>query len=85
MVRISMVILLGRWLDLYLMVLPPLAGDQPACGWPELGGLLLVTGIGMLFLSGGLRVVSAAEISAVSIPRVSRLPNGPLSPGTHRR
>jgi hypothetical protein len=59
MVRISLVILAGRWLDLYLMVLPPLSGDQPACGFAELGGLLLVAGLGTLFLTGGLKASEA--------------------------
>ncbi len=50
MVRISMVIMIGRWLDLYIMLLPPLAGDKPTCGWPEIGGLLLGIGVVILYL-----------------------------------
>ena len=61
MVRISLVILAGRWLDLYLMVLPPLSGDQPACGFAELGGLLLVAGLVTLFLTGGLKASEAGR------------------------
>ena len=45
MVRISRVILAGRWLDLYLMILLLLSGEHPACGFAELGGLLLVAGL----------------------------------------
>ncbi len=41
MARVSVMILVGRWLDLYLMVLPALGGARAAYGVPELGGLLL--------------------------------------------
>lgn len=68
MVRISLVVLAGRWLDLYLMVLPPLVGDQPACGWPELGGLLLVVGLVTLFLTGDLRPTEAGRAEPYGEP-----------------
>jgi len=60
MVRISLVILAGRWLDLYLMILPPLSGPYPACGLAELGGLLLVSGLLLRFVTTGPCPVSAA-------------------------
>ncbi|NLY00099.1 MAG: hypothetical protein GXY83_28705 [Rhodopirellula sp.] len=60
MVRISLVILAGRWLDLYLMILPPLAGTYPAYGFAELGGLLLVAGLLLRFVTAGPCQVSAA-------------------------
>lgn len=61
MVRISLVILAGRWLDLYLMILPPLSGDQPVCGFTELGGLLLVSGLVHHFLMIGRCAAHAAS------------------------
>ncbi len=64
MVRISLVILAGRWLDLYLMVLPPLSGHDPACGFAELGGLLLVAGSLVRFLA---RVPSAPATTSTSL------------------
>jgi hypothetical protein len=68
MVRISLVILAGRWLDLYLMVLPPLAGDQPACGFAELGGLLLIAGLTARFLTTGRGAARAASAEACAEP-----------------
>ncbi len=39
----------GHWLDLYLLVFPPLTkGAAPTFGLPELGGILLTLGIGHL-------------------------------------
>lgn len=45
--RIAVVLLLGRWLDLFLLIMPPVQGARLVIGWPELGlaagalGLLL--------------------------------------------
>ncbi len=66
MARVSLLILVGRWLDLYLMILPPLAGDQPVCGFPEVGGLLLVTGITLRVLCTGAGREPAAAASELS-------------------
>ncbi len=50
MVRVSTVIIIGHYVDLYLMLLPPVAGERPPCGWPEVGGLLLGIGFVTLYL-----------------------------------
>lgn len=43
------IVLAGHWLDLYLMVFPPLTGGAPPrLGLPELGGILLTLGLGHL-------------------------------------
>lgn len=43
------ILLAGRWLDLYLQILPPvLQGQAPGFGLPELGGILLQLGLGHL-------------------------------------
>jgi hypothetical protein len=43
------ILLAGRWLDLYLQIMPPvLVGGAPAFGLPELGGILLQLGLGHL-------------------------------------
>lgn len=43
------ILLAGRWLDLYLQVLPPvLRGGNPGFGLPEVGGILLQLGLGHL-------------------------------------
>lgn len=42
-------VLVGHWLDVYLMILPPvLRGGAPSFGFPELGGILLQFGLGHL-------------------------------------
>ena len=44
-------VLLGRWLDLYLMIFPSQVGGRPVLGVWELGGVaLLVGGLALLFL-----------------------------------
>lgn len=53
MTRVALLILVGRWLDLYVMVLPPLSDGQPPCGLPEIGGLLLVAGCTLRLLTTG--------------------------------
>jgi hypothetical protein len=43
------IVLAGHWLDLYLLVFPPLThGAPPRLGLPELGGILLTLGLGHL-------------------------------------
>jgi len=50
MMRISCVVLIGRWLDLYLMVFPSTIGGEPVFGLLELAGVILVIGLfGSLF------------------------------------
>lgn len=44
MVRVALVVLAGRWLDLYLMIYPPLSG-QPVIGLLEVGGALALPGL----------------------------------------
>ena len=48
MVRISIILLLGRWLDLYLMVTPPVVGAESSLGLVEVG--LLIGGTGAMFM-----------------------------------
>lgn len=51
MVRVAVVILIGRWLDLYVMIFPPVTGPTPVFGLPELAGICLICGLaGWLFL-----------------------------------
>ncbi len=40
MVKVAALLLVGRWLDLYLMVLPPVLGAVPSIGLVEIGILL---------------------------------------------
>lgn len=76
MVRISTVILAGRWVDLYVAFLPPFAGEHPVCGWPELGALALTGGVLGLIL-GGLRPVALTHPSHVAshAPQAEPIPH----------
>jgi hypothetical protein len=51
LVRVSIVLLAGRWLDLYLMIMPPFSSGKPRIGIWEIGlvaGLVGVFGLGFL-------------------------------------
>jgi len=51
MMKVAVVVLVGRWLDLYLMVFPATIGAKPVFGVWELGGACLLIGaFGWLFL-----------------------------------
>ncbi|MGB8064970.1 MAG: hypothetical protein WCF26_23995 [Candidatus Sulfotelmatobacter sp.] len=55
LVRVSIVLLVGRWLDLYLMIMPPFSGGKPRIGIWEIGlaaGLVGVFGLGFLAALG---------------------------------
>ena len=45
--KVAVVVLLGRWLDLYQMILPPIAGTAPHFGLPEIAPVACA---GALFL-----------------------------------
>jgi hypothetical protein len=49
LLKICWVILVGRWVDLYLMILPPIVGEQPVFGVWEIG--LMVGAAGLFFLA----------------------------------
>jgi hypothetical protein len=57
------IVLLGRWLDVYLMVFPPLVGESPTLGWPELGLTLGVAGAFGLVLAAVLKGVPAVPVA----------------------
>jgi hypothetical protein len=70
MVRVSLVILVGRWVDLYLMVLPSLSGEYPPFGLSELGGLLLAVGLVTLLLAHRSRLpnVTFGQSPSATVP-----------------
>ena len=45
MLKVSLLILVGRWVDIYLMVFPPILGGRPILGAPEIGMILGATGL----------------------------------------
>ncbi|MDA1014718.1 MAG: hypothetical protein O3A00_09745 [Planctomycetota bacterium] len=51
MLKIAVVILIGRWVDLYVMVFPPVVGTAPVFGiWELATAAVSVGGSGLLFL-----------------------------------
>jgi hypothetical protein len=60
------IVLLGRWLDLYMMILPPVVGAASPPGVLEAGALLVIAGLAILF-------------TALALGRASLIPvNDPL-------
>jgi hypothetical protein len=57
------IVLLGRWLDLYLMIFPPLVGESPTVGLWELGLTLGAIGAFSLVLAGVLRGAPAVPVA----------------------
>lgn len=55
LVRVSIVLLLGRWLDLYLMIAPPFGGARPQIGIWEIGLMAGLVGVTVLGIFGALR------------------------------
>ena len=55
LVRVSIVLLAGRWLDLYLMIMPPFSGGRPHVGIWEIGLAAGLAGVCFLGLLAGLR------------------------------
>jgi hypothetical protein len=51
MLKIAFVLLVGRWLDLYVMIFPPLTGDVPLFGLPEIAAVLCVCGLAGLLIA----------------------------------
>lgn len=59
--RIAGLLLVGRWIDLYLMIAPPVVGAEPGIGGWEVG--MALGGLGLVLL-----VVSRAFASAPPVP-----------------
>lgn len=55
LVRVGIVLLIGRWLDLYLMIMPSFAGGKPQIGVWEIGMAAGLTGVFVLGLLAALR------------------------------
>ena len=45
MARVAAIVLIGRWLDLYLMVYPSRVGETPAWGVWEAAGIVLAVSV----------------------------------------
>jgi len=55
LVRVSIVLLAGRWLDLYLMIMPAFSGGKPRIGIWEIGMVVGLAGAFALGFMGALR------------------------------
>jgi len=55
MIKVALLLLAGRWLDLYLRVMPSAAGDAPGFGFAEIGLILVAVGAFPLLLLRALR------------------------------
>ncbi len=76
LLKVALVMLAGRWLDLYLSVLPPVLGASPAFGFAEIGALL--AGIGAFG-----RVLSLTARAAPSTPIAIQPPAAPATRTSH--
>lgn len=65
LVKVSIVLLAGRWLDLYLMIMPPFSGGKPQIGIWEIG---LVAGLVGVFGLGFLAALARAPLVPVKDP-----------------
>ncbi len=64
---VALIILAGRWLDLYLMILPPFSFRQAVFGLPEAGAILLLAGgLGLAVV----RALQAAPVLPLGDPRL---------------
>ncbi|MCH8266326.1 MAG: hypothetical protein IH846_02295, partial [Acidobacteria bacterium] len=66
--KVAIVMLAGRWWDVYLMIFPPLVGSAPVFGIWEVGAILGAVG---LFLIVFLRAVRQAPLVPVNDPYLS--------------
>lgn len=48
--RVALVVLVGRWLDLYQMIFPPVAGESPVFGLWEIGITLGLVGAAVVLV-----------------------------------
>ena len=51
MLKVAVVVLLGRWVDLYVMMFPPVTGDTPVFGFPEVATMACVCGVAVLLFT----------------------------------
>ena len=60
-----MIVLVGRALDLYLMIYPPLLDSGPRIGLAEVGALLAVVGVSVVVI---VKTLSGASLVPVGDP-----------------
>lgn len=75
MARVAAIVLVGRWLDLYLMVYPSREGAAPRWGVWEAAGILLA-------VAGGMYLIQSALANAPSDARLAPAATESASPGS---
>ncbi len=51
MLKVAVIALIGRWVDLYMMIFPPVTGEVPVFGLPEIASFVVVVSLaGLLFV-----------------------------------
>ena len=65
LVRVSIILLVGRWLDLYLMIMPPFSGGKPHINLWEIG---MAAGLVGIFVLGMLAALRKAPLVPVRDP-----------------
>ena len=63
--KVAAVVLVGRWLDLYLMIFPPTVGAAPVFGIWEVGAMFGACGVFLIFF---LRSIRQAPLVPVNGP-----------------
>jgi len=49
--KVAAVVLIGRWVDLYVMIFPPVIGDTPVFGIPEVATVLSLCGLAAILFA----------------------------------
>jgi hypothetical protein len=62
LLKVGLVVLIGRWLDLYLMIVPPQAPERLPLGLWEVGPLVAAVGLGLLAFFHYLRQASVVPL-----------------------
>ena len=61
--KVAIVVLAGRWVDLYLMIFPPVVGRAPVFGIWEVGAILGVFGLFLIVFQRALRQASLVPLN----------------------
>jgi len=68
LVRVSIVLLAGRWLDLYVMIMPAFSGGKPRIGVWEIGMVAGLAGVVVLGLLAALRKAPLVPVRDPYLP-----------------
>jgi hypothetical protein len=68
MARVAAIVLIGRWLDLYLMVYPSRASETPAWGAWEAAGIVLAVSVGARLIWSAVAIVPSTAVGDAAPP-----------------